>query len=440
MLKFLIVALLVIPPALPAFGATPAAEHSAPAHASAVHQTTHPLTAAQRRARLKRLEHERAVRRMAAERRLRAQHMPTHRTVKRATVARRTVTRRRAVQRPVTHRVVAHRTLARGTGTRRVVAHRTVVKTAYARRLAAHRAYEEHLAYERRVRAHRAYEAHLVYERRLARERAAAHLSYERQLAKRRADERQLAQEHAAEVHGVRGDQPDREIAKAEVPSATPGPASGTVNPASLDYVSHAHVHLYWVSPLRGSHASLVRQDERDRAEGLTRIKDETQLRELVREHSLIPLPQNEDIQADPRLAYDRRYTRPWTADFLRELGVAFTHRFGEPLVITSAVRPATYQERLTWRNGNAAPANGAIASPHEFGATIDIGKKGMTAREMAWMRGYLLPLQQAGQIDVEEEFYEACFHITVYKSYVPAPVAPAQPEVANTQVDTDSR
>jgi len=39
-------------------------------------------------------------------------------------------------------------------------------------------------------------------------------------------------------------------------------------------------------------------------------------------------------------------------------------------------------------------------------------------------MRAYLLPLQTAGKIDVEEEFYQSCFHITVYKAYAP----PAQP------------
>jgi hypothetical protein len=31
-----------------------------------------------------------------------------------------------------------------------------------------------------------------------------------------------------------------------------------------------------------------------------------------------------------------------------------------------------------------------------------------------------LVPLQAAGKIDVEEEFYQACFHITVYRSYRP--------------------
>ena len=35
-------------------------------------------------------------------------------------------------------------------------------------------------------------------------------------------------------------------------------------------------------------------------------------------------------------------------------------------------------------------------------------------------MRSWLLPLETAGKIDVEEEFQQACFHITVYKSYVP--------------------
>jgi hypothetical protein len=43
-----------------------------------------------------------------------------------------------------------------------------------------------------------------------------------------------------------------------------------------------------------------------------------------------------------------------------------------------------------------------------------------MTRQEIGWMRSWLLPLQTAGKIDVEEEFQQACFHITVYKSYVP--------------------
>jgi hypothetical protein len=53
-------------------------------------------------------------------------------------------------------------------------------------------------------------------------------------------------------------------------------------------------------------------------------------------------------------------------------------------------------------------------------GQAIDIGKRGMSRAELAWMRSRLVPLIQAGKIDVEEEFKQACFHISVYRSYIP--------------------
>jgi hypothetical protein len=46
-------------------------------------------------------------------------------------------------------------------------------------------------------------------------------------------------------------------------------------------------------------------------------------------------------------------------------------------------------------------------------------------------MRAYLLPLQTAGKIDVEEEFQQSCFHISVYKSYMalhPESTSPSRP------------
>jgi hypothetical protein len=70
------------------------------------------------------------------------------------------------------------------------------------------------------------------------------------------------------------------------------------------------------------------------------------------------------------------------------------------------------------YTNGNAADAEGDVVSPHLTGATIDIGKQGLSGKEITWLRNQLLGLQQAGRIDVEEEFAQACFHITVYKSY----------------------
>ena len=75
--------------------------------------------------------------------------------------------------------------------------------------------------------------------------------------------------------------------------------------------------------------------------------------------------------------------------------------------------------------NGNAAPAEGDTASPHLTGQAVDIAKHGLSLAEIAWMRGYLLPLNQQGKIDVEEEFQQACFHISVYKKYLPPAAAP---------------
>lgn len=172
--------------------------------------------------------------------------------------------------------------------------------------------------------------------------------------------------------------------------------------------------------PLRGSYASLLRQNQRNEAEGLHRIQDSADLLRLRDEHKLVALPVSAGLHADSRLPANRRYCRPWTARFLSDIARVHYSRFHRPLQVNSAVRTVAFQEHLLRVNGNAAPAQGDIASPHLTGATIDIAKKGLSMSEIAWMRAYLLPLQSAGKLDVEEEFYQSCFHITVYESYVP--------------------
>ena len=93
------------------------------------------------------------------------------------------------------------------------------------------------------------------------------------------------------------------------------------------------------------------------------------------------------------------RYCRPWTASFLTDLAHVHAAAFHRPLEVSSAVRTVEYQKRLMETNGNAAAAEGDIASPHLTGATIDIVKHGMSRQEMAWMRSRLLRLQQANMI-----------------------------------------
>ena len=171
--------------------------------------------------------------------------------------------------------------------------------------------------------------------------------------------------------------------------------------------------------PLRGNHESLVRQNERAEADGLLRVKDDADLITLRRQGSLVALPELASMRSDSRLPANRRYCRSWTERFLGDLARVHYQRFHSALQVNSAVRTIEYQRHLLHINGNAAPADGDVASPHLTGAAVDITKKGLTPSEVAWMRAYLLPLQTAGKIDVEEEFQQSCFHISVYKSYM---------------------
>jgi hypothetical protein len=173
-------------------------------------------------------------------------------------------------------------------------------------------------------------------------------------------------------------------------------------------------------APLLGSHESLERQNTRLDAEGLERIEDESDLADRIAQKLLVPLPASSALTVNGELAATHRYCRPWTALFLTDLSRAHDAAFHRPLEVSSAVRTMEYQKRLMEINGNAAPAEGDVVSPHLTGATIDIAKDGLSRDEIAWMRRRLLALETAGKIDVEEEFRQACFHITVYKNYAP--------------------
>jgi hypothetical protein len=178
--------------------------------------------------------------------------------------------------------------------------------------------------------------------------------------------------------------------------------------------------------PLRGNHESLVRQNERAEQDGILRVKDNDDLATLRRAGKLVALPELASMHVDSRLPANRRFCRTWTGRFLDDLARVHYQRFHKPLQVNSAVRTIEFQHHLRRINGNAAPAEGDVASPHLTGGAVDIAKKGLTPSEVAWMRAYLLPLQTAGKIDVEEEFQQSCFHISVYKSYLAQ-----RPEVA---------
>lgn len=191
--------------------------------------------------------------------------------------------------------------------------------------------------------------------------------------------------------------------------------------------------------PLRGSAEILAHQNSQLEEEGLERIVDDADLDNRIAQHLLVPLPASVALVVNPDLPEDRRYCRSWTAQFLKDLAGSHSAMFHKPITISSAVRTIEYQKRLMRTNHNAAPAEGDIVSPHVMGATIDIAKSGLTRQEISWLRDELRAQVAAGKIDVEEEFRQACFHITVYRSYANPPNSPepAQPSAPAPATET---
>ncbi len=184
-------------------------------------------------------------------------------------------------------------------------------------------------------------------------------------------------------------------------------------------------------APLRGSHDILVHQNLMADDEGLERIQDEDDLDRLRASHDLVDFDEDRSLLVNPELPWNRRCARVWTVQFAEDLAKAFYAKFSRPLEVTSAARSVAYQLRLTHVNGNAAGIDGEAASPHLTGQAIDVAKRGMTRAQLAWMRSRLAPLIETGEIDVEEEFKQACFHISVYRSYLPVTRALPKSELA---------
>ena len=211
-----------------------------------------------------------------------------------------------------------------------------------------------------------------------------------------------------------------------------PSIADAVEDPIVLPRLTSDRSRLLMPAPLRGSHEILVHQNQMADDDGLGRVQDDNDLDAMRRKGMLVLIPESTSLRVDDRLPANRRLCRPWTAQFLANLSHAHYTRFGTSLQLNSAVRTVAFQQRLLRTNGNAAPAIGDTASPHLTGQAVDLAKHGLSLTEIAWMRGYLLPLIDAGKIDVEEEFQQSCFHISVYRKYLPPEIGPERYTVAS--------
>ena len=180
----------------------------------------------------------------------------------------------------------------------------------------------------------------------------------------------------------------------------------------------HRHVVWAWRSPIRGSHDSLLRQNEEIDRLGLPRIADDEQLEELKKQQELVPIVESRTLLVHPNLDPKNRFCRPWTRQFLQDAAAAYYRKFRQTIQVNSAVRTEEQQKRLRRWNHNAAPASGDTESSHVAGTTVDISRHGMTREQRKWMAQYLYDLRQRGLIEAAEERREPVFHVMVSQRY----------------------
>jgi Family of unknown function (DUF5715) len=180
---------------------------------------------------------------------------------------------------------------------------------------------------------------------------------------------------------------------------------------------SHRH-RIIWNPMFRPSHDSLLRQNEEIDRIVLPRIQDDDELEALKASHALVPIVESQSLKIERKLDPARRYCRPWTRDFVEDLGQAYYRQFHQQIQVNSAVRTVLVQRKLRRHNRNAAPAEGDTASSHLAGLTVDLQRRGMTKDQVHFVERYLFYLRELGLVEPEEERRHWCFHVMVSDRY----------------------
>ena len=151
---------------------------------------------------------------------------------------------------------------------------------------------------------------------------------------------------------------------------------------------------------LRGSRSSIDRMYRRARAERLAFYETRAGVRRAVKSGRLVPIERSEDV-----VLHDVGYpwARPAVRTFVERLAGQYHAACGEPLVVTSAVRPATRQ-----------PANSTARSVHPAGMAVDL-RRPEERTSVRWLRRALLELEDAGVLEATEEHAPAHFHVAVF-------------------------
>ncbi|HEX2204687.1 MAG TPA: DUF5715 family protein [Longimicrobium sp.] len=160
---------------------------------------------------------------------------------------------------------------------------------------------------------------------------------------------------------------------------------------------------------LRGSPASMERQNAVAKESDLSFVRTRAELRALEREGELVRLAGNADYTFAKGVSGP--VARPELRTFVERLAEQYRDGCGERLVVTSLTRPSSRQ-----------PGNAHQLSVHPAGIAVDlrISKK---AACRGWLEGTLLSLERRGVLDVTRERNPPHYHVALfpdaYRAYV---------------------
>ncbi len=156
---------------------------------------------------------------------------------------------------------------------------------------------------------------------------------------------------------------------------------------------------------LRGSRASLDRQNEQAARHDFTFLNGPSQLNRFVRAGLLVPVRRTRHYALND---VSFPYTRPEVKLFIERLAQQYYRGCGEQLIVTSLTRPRSHQPR------NASPR-----SVHPTGMALDL-RRPSNRRCREWLESTLIYLEDRQVIEATRERGPPHYHVAVFpQAYV---------------------
>lgn len=162
---------------------------------------------------------------------------------------------------------------------------------------------------------------------------------------------------------------------------------------------------------LRGSRASMDRQNHQARSHRYTFLDTPADVHRFVEVGHLVRISGNRDYAVKPGVPFP--YARPQVKLFLERLGEQYRAACGEQLVVTSLTRPR-----------NRQPRNASARSVHPTGMAMDL-RVSWSRRCRDWIESVFLGLEARGVLEANREYHPPHYHVALfpepYAGYVAA-------------------